>query len=59
MADGNLKREHRPADGDIVDRLGVEWAEARAEILRLRGELALCRRILPAHIERIMYETSG
>ena len=33
--------------------------EAAAEILRLRIEVQLCRRILPRHIERVMYEGEG
>ena len=33
--------------------------EAAAEILRLRIEMQLCRRILPRHIERVMYEGEG
>jgi hypothetical protein len=37
----------------------AERAEARAEILRLRADLALCQRCLPAHITKILYEGSG
>lgn len=59
-----------PPGTDICDRLAVTWAgmgemanaeraEARAEIMRLRGELALCQRCLPAHIAKILYEGSG
>jgi hypothetical protein len=56
---------------DIVDRLrrmsnGLTprsesdvMLEAAAEILRLRIEVQLCRRILPRHIERVMYEGEG
>ena len=33
--------------------------EAAAEILRLRIEVQLCRRILPKHIERVIYEGEG
>jgi hypothetical protein len=61
-----------PGDAnDIVDRLrrmsnGLTprsesdlMLEAAAEILRLRIEVQLCRRILPRHIERVMYEGEG
>ena len=59
-----------PPGTDICDRLAVTWAgmgemanaeraEARAEIMRLRGELALCQRCLPMHIAKILYEGSG
>jgi len=37
----------------------AERAEARAEILRLRADLELCQRCLPAHISKILYEGSG
>jgi hypothetical protein len=37
----------------------AERAEARAEILRLRADLELCQRCLPAHIAKILYEGSG
>jgi hypothetical protein len=61
--------EHQ--SNDIVDRLrrmsnGLTprsesdlMLEAAAEILRLRIEVQLCRRILPRHIERVMYEGEG
>ena len=61
--------EHQ--QNDIVDRLrrmsnGLTprsesdvMLEAAAEILRLRLEVQLCRRILPKHIERVIYEGEG
>jgi len=55
---------------DIVERLAIHWegmgdmanterSEARAEILRLRSELALCRRVLPERISKLLYEGEG
>jgi hypothetical protein len=55
---------------DIVERLAIRWdgmgdmanaerSEARAEILRLRSELALCRRVLPERISKLLYEGEG
>ena len=55
---------------DITERLAVQWAamgsmanaeraEARAEILRLRSELALCRRVLPDRISKLLYDGEG
>jgi len=61
--------EHQ--QNDIVDRLRLMsngltprsesdvMLEAAAEILRLRIEVQLCRRILPKHIERVIYEGEG
>jgi hypothetical protein len=37
----------------------AERSEARAEIMRLRAELALCQRCMPAHIAKLLYEGSG
>jgi hypothetical protein len=55
---------------DIAERLAIRWeamgdmanherAEARDEILRLRKELELCRRVLPIRISRLLYEGEG
>lgn len=60
----------RAFERQLVERLRTRWdamgdmanaerAMAAAVIERLMDEVEKCRRVLPARIERILYETEG